>query len=152
MRIVNTSIRTNTNTKIGLTAAVCKLARTVTLTACHGAGAYCPVTINGVRVTSVGSAHTVIVCGGKIIRVVVKRSRHVTAAELYIGVVMTGSARIKVAVSTTGYDTGRSMDIVGPGTLTGTRMRRAVSCMTLTAVKVRSGVANSGAGPRTINS
>jgi hypothetical protein len=102
MSIVNTGIRTNTDTKVGLTAAVSKLARlTVALTACHGAGACCPVTINGVRVTSVGSAHTVIVCGCKIIRVVVKRSRHVTAAELYIGVVVTGRARIEVAIVTT---------------------------------------------------
>jgi hypothetical protein len=101
MRIVNTSVRTNTNTKIGLTTAIGKLAGTVTLAAGKSARADCPLTISAVGVTSVSRAHATIVCGCKVIRVVVERGRHVTAAELNIGVVMPGCARIKVAVSTT---------------------------------------------------
>jgi hypothetical protein len=137
VRIVNTYVRTNTHTQISLTATVGVLASTVALTAGKGTGTSCPVIVHGVRVATVGYTHAVIICRREIIRVVVKRRRHVAAAEVHSAVRVTGCARIKVTDVTIRDNARCVVKIVGRRTLTGAAVRRAVIRMALTAVKVR---------------
>ena len=113
VRVVNTCVRTNTCRQIRLTTTVSKLARlAVALTTRKGARANGQVTVRS-GVTAVGSCRTVVVSRREVVRVVVERRRHVTAAELNCRVVMVRGARIKVTVVTARDNARGVVKIVG---------------------------------------
>ena len=120
------------------------------LTTRKGARANGPVTVSS-GVTAVGSCRTVVVSRREVVRVVVERRRHVTAAELNCRVVMVRGARIKVTVVTARDNARGVVKIVGTRTLTGAAVRRTVIDVTLSAVKVRTRITDRGTRPRTVD-